>query len=191
MGGALAGLAPWKMWGGSTVLNPVSGGVVSTPVSSGQSARVNFGRPDSWAFLFFVQLGNGLGPGGSPVTPNGNIQVSIDLQVGIGRSLVLLPDFARFVFQWAGGYNANALGRFKWTCVTRTPVLDDQAATPDTPLIEHFPAEDIQASARGIMNTVTNGDTAQVTVTTLFAPRTHIRPEWLEGEFRGGEDQGS
>lgn len=181
------------MWGGSTTIQALSGGVVNTPVASGQCARVNFGRPDTWSFLFYAQIGSGSGPGGSPVTPNGLLTVHVDLIVGVGRSLVQLPSFVTFVFQWGGGFNANAQGKYKWTAAARGSILDDQASTPDQLVIEHFPAEDIQASARVIMGTVTNGDTAAVTVTTLFAPRSHTRPEWFEIEprFPGSENMGA
>jgi hypothetical protein len=83
----------------------------------------------------------------------------------------------------------------KWTTVARGPVMDDSETTPFRPLIDHFPAQDIQCVARAILTGFDAGDFVDVDLHAYFAPRSHVRPEWFaddEGSrYRGSENGGT
>lgn len=172
------GITPWHMWGQSKPLVVTSGGVVTTPSTSGQIARVNYKRPDSWKFLLAAELLTGIGPGGSPISP-GNLKVSFAVTLGVGLSQITLDPFGTpLVFQWVG-FSAG----LKWFTTARGPVLDDQAVTPEQELTNTVVAESIQVSTTAILQTPTNGDQVTVNVHAYFAPVTHIRPDWYANQF--------
>lgn len=185
-----SGIAPWHMWGTAESISSISGGAVQNrPVGTGQLARVSYGRPDTWDFLFGVVAGEARGAGGAPM-PAGTLRIDFDLIVGLGRSQISMPSFAVFRFTWLAAQFPS--GGTKWTSTVRSPVLDDSAAVqPDSVLLDHFVAEDIQCSARVQLVTAVNGDEAHVMCHSYFSPRTHVRPEWIEGRFPGGEDKGT
>jgi len=168
---------PWHLWGQSKQLIVTSGGVVTTPRTSGQIARVGYKRPDTWSFLLAAVIVGAQGPGGSPVSP-GNLSVQFDVTVGIGLSQITLAPFGRpLVFQWAG---VPTIGTQKWFTVAQSPVINDQDATPQTVQSNTLAAQSIQCQATCILQTPTNGDQLTVDVSAYFAPRTHIRPDWFD-----------
>lgn len=170
------GMTPWHMWGQSKELIATSGGVVTTPSTTGQITKVSYKRPDSFSFLLAAILVGGQGPGGAPVSP-GSIAVSFAVTIGVGLSQITLDPFCiPLVFQW----NPFKTNIQKWFSTSLSPVLDDSAATPQRLTTDVLVAENIQVSATAILQTPTNGDQVIVQVHSYFAPRTHIRPDWYE-----------
>jgi hypothetical protein len=178
-------ISPWHMWGGSTVVTALSGGVVSAPRVTGQVARINYGRPDTWTFYFSARMLSGIGPGGAPIGP-GAARIYFDATFGVGRSQVIMPSFAFFRFQWLSGqFPVNGL---KYCTTVQTPAPDDQAPTVFA-TVEQIPAQDINIGCTVLLDTVTNGETADIECSTYWAPRSHVRPEWSRNppRFLGNE----
>jgi hypothetical protein len=195
-------LAPWHLWGTSQTITRrvVSSGRVDTP--SNQLAKIQYGRPDTWTFLFGVQFESA--PDSVGIV---DVFVDFDLIIGIGRSTLMMPTvrtnvavqtpgFARFLSSYAGAGNQLA-GSTLWTSQVQGPAM----TTGFTPLLDKFPAEEIQCSAR-LSATCPGGDPAEnqniiVTVHSYFAPSTHVRPEWWSSHpsdrdrFRGKENGGT
>lgn len=183
----MAGLPPWHLWGDSKLLEPISGGGALSPtVSSNQIVRVNYGRPETWRFLFAAKLLGGIGPGGSPVNP-GNVVVTFNVTTGVGRQSVTLNAFEQYKFQW------NALAQAqKYSTDVIGPARDDSAAplVDNNNRIDLVSGEDIQVDASAILTTNQVGDTVQVQVYAFFTPNVHTRPEWHEQRFPGDETEG-
>lgn len=193
-------LDPWHLWGASVPISTKVGGIAFTPAGTGQLARVNYARPETWRFLFGFSF--------LTVPPNDSsnkltVVVDFDIIVGIGRSSITLHSFAQF-FRSDTPSNLAALGTLWTTSTWGSPVtVDPTAQTPvsTAPLVETFVAQDLQCSARvrsagGV--TALAGKTLGVQAHAYFAPNVHIRPEWFSehidsraSQFRGGEDQGT
>lgn len=187
-------LDPWHMWGDTIIVTTRNSG----PIATGQLARINYGRPETWRFLFAAKLiaAPVIGAGLSPV-----VSVAIDLIVGVGRSSMQLGSrensvgmnlggFVNFVFAWpvAAQPPLNA----KWATSTLSPPLDDGEPLIVTP-VDHFSAQDVQASARVEFTGGGAPDTeeVQVEIHAYFSPNMHLRPEWFIEQFRGSEQGGS
>lgn len=176
------GIPPWHMWGNSLLVE-VPFSVAILYVSTSQIVRLNYARPESFNFLFSAQLARIP----EPVNP-GQIRVSWDLTVGLGRSRVTLTEFEQYVFTWPGP--TNPTGELKWSTQVVSPLRVDGTAT-STGIVDHIVAEDIQLNARvdfGGIGPFT--EPALVQLSAYFSPVSHIRPEWYEGRFPGGEDSG-
>jgi hypothetical protein len=67
-------------------------------------------------------------------------------------------------------------------------------ATAMTPLIDKFPAQDIQVSV-DVAALIVSAYTVKMTIGVILAPRVHVRPDWLnrdaEAKFLGAETGGS
>jgi hypothetical protein len=199
---------PWHLWGTEASINipNVSDGTIFQ--QSQQLARVSYARPETWSFLFVAQLLK------VPTPSAGNIVVIVEyeLNVGVGRAVGTIPasdngqnvGFCRFVWVFAAApvYPTQV----KWTTKVRTPVLDEGAAVPQQESIDGIPAQDIQCNCKATVAAAAApiGDTdTQLIVKAFFAPKTHVRPEWLGTaagtrtpgsgipRFNGGEDKGS
>lgn len=181
------GVPPWHVWGNSkNFLLDVPAVGSAGPRLSQQVTAISYGRPDSWSFLFSVQVADFVQSGGVAKS----LTVAFDLVVGLGLVTVTLPTFAFFQI------TPIAQGNTKWTTEVATPRTQDVLAGSER-LISHIPAQTIQVTARveGIIDTGFTWS-ASVTCNAQFAPRTHVRPEWmmgpddgdvLEKKFRGGE----
>jgi hypothetical protein len=66
--------------------------------------------------------------------------------------------------------------------------MDDSTPLVLTPPVEWLPAQDIQCTVRAGLQNV---GTATVEVTSWFAPRSHVRPDWFNEQFLGGETNGT
>jgi hypothetical protein len=157
-------LAPWHMWGTSEVMD-LSGS--AQEFQAHQLVRINYGRPDSWRFLFAVQLI-------SDLVALDTLEIDFDVTLGVGRSSVALPIFSQFTF--AG----PVLGG--------TTLFKTKDSTPNAG--EIVVAQDIQVTAR-MRGNFNPALTKSVTATAFFAPNVHIRPEWFEAQFRGEENAGT
>jgi hypothetical protein len=178
---------PWLMWGSQQTVNmPRPSGAGTWQQDSPQLARVSYGRPDTWTFLFGYRITASDLVGGPWV-----LQVDFNVLIGVGRALTQLTPLARFQFQ-----NGSAASPIQWATRVPTPQMIFSDATT-IEQCDQFPAQDIQCQARVIASGVTAGTGVTVDVFSYFAPRTHIRPEWFTHahaqteQFRGNEQKGS
>jgi hypothetical protein len=173
---------PWHLWGNSLAVEvPFSVAILSTITS--QVIKVSYARPESFNFLLSAQLVKIP----EPANP-GQIRVRWDLTIGLGRSRVTLETFEQYLFTWTGP--TNPTGEAKWTTQVAAPLREDGVSTTAS-VIDHIVAEDIQLNARVDWGGAGPfSETAIVQLNAYFAPISHIRPEWYEGKFRGGEDEG-
>lgn len=193
-------LSPWHMWGTSAVVNSTQRGAVSQQLS-----KIAYGRPESWGFFLGARI---VGLTNDTALNNVSIAVQWNLIVGVGRSFFQTPFLAGpgalsvpatsqpFAFMsWRNIPPSTPVDQIpynpKFTTQSRTAPLDDGDATSAFP-IQHFVAEEIQCSA-----VVTQSSniivSCQVELTALFAPLSHIRPEWFaddEGQRYRGQEQG-
>lgn len=209
---------PWFMWGTSRRLTIDSTGRdpdVAASVSV-QLARVAYKRPETWSFWFGARL-----IGSQPYVGPAFVSVLFDIAIGVGRSNFVtgpepvpnvfpLPSpfdkvpFCKFVFS-VPATQTGSEQPFKWTTQVPTPRLDDRSPEGDNSfqVIDRIPAQDIQCNATLLVLpiTVPSAQLYEVEAHAYFAPRTHIRPDWLypgspsQGhpnvKFRGGETGGS
>jgi hypothetical protein len=192
-------LAPWHLWGTSVPINTKVGGLGFVNTGTGQLARVNYARPETWRFLFGFQFLT-LPPNDG--TNHLTVVVDFDLIIGVGRSSIQLLSFAQF-FRSDTPSNLAAQGTLWTTATWGSPVtVDRTAGTPvsTAPLVDTFVAQDIQCAARvraagGV--TALAGKALGVQAHAYFSPNVHIRPEWFTDDtgdgtrFRGGENGGT
>ena len=195
-------IAPWHMWGSSvqhaSTLQAVSPSPFDPQGETRQIARVSYKRPDSWTFLFGLVLTRA--PDLVAAT-NVTIRVDFDITVGVGRASMTLAN---------GAVDGRGFGRLEilyttpvtqrrpfatWTTVVRTPPVEGPQGAPLRQVIDRFPAEDIQCSARifGTSGAPLLGTAFEVEVHAYFAPSTHVRPDWYgeSAPFRGNETGGT
>lgn len=185
-------LSPWHMWGTSqrlqlTVTNTGTG----EGLFSSQLARVSYARPESWNFLFGFRIE------GMTINPvDFVIDVSFDVTVGIGRSVLQIPNFEFFHIANSGAV-ATTLPLLVWSTQVRSPARDQvlSAVPPvmdDPGVTDYIVAEDLQCGLR--VRTQGTLGVVDCEAFAFFSPRVHIRPEWFsaEGEqFRGKETGGT
>lgn len=176
------GLAPWHMWGNRIDLT-VGHTLVLRPETSTQLIKISYGRPDTWKWLFVASIVQA-----DILDEAGRLRISWDLMTGVGRSLVQIPDFEVFRFVWLAG--SIPLNLPKWSQAAVAPVRDDTAlAVPN--FVESLATQDLQLNVRCLYtDAITAIQNLTVRVDAYFAPASHIRPEWYEGRFPGGEDEG-
>ncbi|HSE01061.1 MAG TPA: hypothetical protein VLB72_10045 [Burkholderiales bacterium] len=179
-------VTPWHMWGTlETLTIPIDPPGPARQVSQ-QLSRVNYRRPDTWHWLFYCRIVQ------APVESEGNsIIVAVDFNCifGLGRASVTLPGFQRLVFNWTAPAPAPV-----------EPLWSTRALSPDDEGqgTEQMVAEDIQCSSLITVSTVNVPLTPAliIEVGSFFAPKNHIRPDWLqldqsiEAQFPGSEIQG-
>ncbi len=190
------GPPPWAMWGDTKSVR-VEVGTIVLNVASSQICRIAYGRPETWDFFFSAKL--------IELTEDyahhiGQIDVSFDVTIGVGRSSVTIQDFEHFIWYASSGSPITHFvpGSLKYSTEVIGPAREDKVLStdPDGPenIIAEITAQDIQVGARLTYNGWPVGDltprSALVEVTAYFAPRVHLRPEWFKGEFPGGEDNG-
>lgn len=184
------GYVPWHMWGTNHQVRAATTLGAGPGVYTQQLARVDYGRPDTWHFLFWAQLNQYVGLGGS------FCDVYFDLIVGLGRSSVRIDSFEHFKFENAGTPPAAGLTIF--STEAQGPLRFAGDTTPN--ILDDFPAQSINCVARVIVGVGSGANVlADLTLFAGFAPKTHIRPEWLRSgngaldsnKFRGGEQAGT
>lgn len=185
---ARKGPPPWHLWGDTKVI-VVPHSIALIEEYSTQLAKVSYGRPETWDFMFGARIINLTEP-----LDTGEIDVYFDVTIGVGRSQLQMLGFEHFMFYWTAmpsplniqKYSAEVFGP------PRTDIPIPPATTIPDNVISEVTAQDIQVSAR---LQYTGGaipvKSASVEITAFFAPRSHVRPEWFKGEFPGGEDNGT
>jgi len=188
---ARKGPPPWHLWGDTkNVIVENSSGVTVNYVTQ-QLAKVSYGRPETWDFMFAARIINF-----EPDDTAGEIDVAFDVTIGVGRSHLEMPGFETFMWTWTSA--PSPLNQVKYSAEVYGPVRTDIPIPPATTIpsnvISEITAQDIQVQAR----VAYTGGTivpkrATVEVTAFFAPRSHIRPEWFQdtNQFRGGEQDGT
>lgn len=172
------GPPPWHMWGNELPVDLVATGAPFDIISP-QIVNINYGRPETWSWIMWARVINDSGVG----LP-GVVQVRFNLTVGVGRTKLTMEDFVMFIFS----PTLPNLGT-SWT----TSTTDDTplAAGANARVVGDFPAEDIILNANCIITGgAAPGTTVGLQVGAMFAPKSHVRPEWYEGRFPGGEDNG-
>lgn len=169
-------LAPWHLWGTSVLVAPPIQGTAGGDYGlTGQLARINYGRPENWRFLFGIEVLS---------TPPGvytlQLTVNFQLVVGVGRSHLQMPLFYQFS---RSANHVNFDGQTFWTTKTNTQTNPLNTANPVEFEVESFPAEDIQCSAHAVAIVGAPGPLAglpvQCNLHAYFAPSTHVRPDWF------------
>ena len=185
---------PWHMWGSSSTMNiDLATGAGN---KSAQLATVDYGRPDNWQFFFSCKILGLVGAG-----PTSNVVCCFDIIVGVGRESVVfgpsnspsataLGGFAQITIGPTGFMSATpGLNAFMTQVPAGTVAQGGGALQP----ISAFPAQSIRAQCRLASSTgnFPNGSgILQLDVAAAFSPSTHVRPEWYQGIFQGGEDRG-
>jgi hypothetical protein len=150
-----------RMWGSEQVI--FCPGVPLVP--SAQIARIELDRPQTWAFLFSVNIPDVLS------TPN--VDVRFEVTAGLGRSAVLMA-LCRL--------RANTGGPRVFTTSAYTQgLIDPLDDTVKSELITYFPAQQIQLQAF-VENAPSGG--GNVYVSGYFAPLSHT--PWDPGSGGGG-----
>lgn len=188
---------PWHMWG-TTESVPTSsfGGGFAPPINgSAQLVKINYKRPETWHWIFYIRLLQGQP---TDVSQFGQTQVHFDVTVGLGRASVTMLQFETLTIQW-DPIHAAPIGQ----AVYSTEVYAPNRIFGGTPLpiqvkdniIRELVAQDIQVSCRVINGSNFVNDMV-TEVGAFFAPKTHIRPDWqqqrspIEMQFPGDEVQG-
>lgn len=189
-----AGVSPWHMWGGSQVMAvPESAGGVSSPLipTPGQICRLSYGRPETWHWIFSCKLL--AGPDTAVVGEHVNLSVLFDLTIGIGRSVIQLPAFETFFFNWNDGA-AFPQDRLIWSTQTNGPNRSFRTGGGEVSSIpsicSEFVAQDIQCNVRIFLQELSIPSTpVTLELGAMFSPATHLRPEWHLHTFPGGEEK--
>ncbi len=178
-------IAPWHMWGGAAQFSAstLSPGLLYT--AQGQLARVEYKRPESWRFLFYVQVLR------SQLFNPSILQVDFTVQTGVGRSNLNLKPFETFKFSLAPGGHGAAL---KWSGEVNAPVRDDTLPVPpDVPqpnVVNTIVGQDIQIGYTASAQLTLPGDEVQAEIGVVLAPWHHARPDWHVEDFSGEERKG-
>jgi len=170
-------LAPWHMWGSTVEKDILTTGPTGIVVTSQQIARIDYGRPETWAFLLAAQVN------AYSLASLFSVLFNFKLVVGIGRSTYQINVPQVEIINVGAGNG--------WFCTSFVAPKRLQSAPELTDTyVDKFPAQSIQCSCTLQLNAV-NASTAQVSVTGQFAPINHMRPEWFLNKFPGNEQQGS
>lgn len=165
------GMPPWHMWGNQLHITVTATGVPAD-VDSSQLINIDYGRPETWSWIMWYQVIADTG-GGNP----GVLQVRFNLTTGIGRTKFTIPDFVFFI-------NGPPLP---------TPTMSYTTSTVDREgrnLVDIVGQNIILNVTTVLTGGAAPGTQVDLLVGAMFAPKSHIRPEWFEGRFRGGENEG-
>jgi len=168
------------MWGTNKRIDIGAFGPASPINGSEQIVKVGYGRPDTWSFLLQGQLVDLTTTGAGGLT----IELFFVVLIGLGRTNFRIPAFEHYT--WVNGEQDKL--------IYSTEVLGPTRSAADTVenLIRDIPAETIDvgvsytATVTGSMSILS----AALNVGAFFAPKVHVRPEWHEGRFPGGETEG-
>ena len=180
------GPPPWHLWGNSSENLALDAETLGSTGQSAQLARIAYKRPETWHFAFELVALSMSQPENDFV-----LDVFFDLVIGVGRSKISIEGFEHFTLSSPGG-PPGLIAPFKmWSTEVLSPsrvqVLPGLFPGTSPGKCDHVVAQDIQCNARAIfIGSPVNR--IQLEVTALFAPKTHVRPEWFVQKFPGGED---
>jgi len=180
-------VAPWHMWGSSKTITLVQGAAGSATAQTLQLGRVNYRRPETWSFFMAARLVDGTTNAGPA---NEDLEVNFQIIVGVGRSVLRTQEqgqngWVRMLWSIPPAVHPGGnLNNLKYTTVANSVPLQDGVAT-STEKLEWIVAQDIQCYAQVAFLRVPPGNSVTVEVTSFFAPRVHVRPDWFT---EAGED---
>jgi len=180
----------------SSTINPT---FTETFVQTPQLVRIDYGRPETWSFMFAAAL-----VGMDPLPAPGKMgsffaNVYFDVSIGVGRSSIFLREFETFGWEISNSDPSELSGLIKrgivWSQQVLAPArIQDFPARPETGIVDSVAAQSINVTARvrGFNENFTSEGSVSFIVSAFFAPRSHVRPEWFQGgRFSGGEDYGT
>lgn len=193
------GVPPWHMWGNSQQIALRLAAGQASEVTRGQLIKVSYARPDTFHWVMSAKLISGTP---APLGTTLGVLLFWELTTGIGRSIFQTLTFDAFQFRWEGASNAP-VGNVLYATQSRSTVIVDNSAVPlapDVRPVTEIVAQDIQLNVRAQLGIVAGALAGypydvNVEVTALFAPKTHIRPDWYrdgppEIQFPGAEVEG-
>jgi hypothetical protein len=178
------------MWGGSKTIDCVYTGIFSTTTSTEQLNRISYGRPETWNFFFLVRVVQ-MTLAVQPPIVSQIVEVNFNLTIGIGRGSTTITGFERYRLIAVAGTSLQ--GQEVYSNSVHGPVRNPNDPTAANE-IRDFVAQDIQLNVDATYasgDAAHHGDLARIQVDTYFSPVSHIRPEWYERRFPGGEDHGA
>jgi hypothetical protein len=208
------GLPPWHMWGNTQqVTVPIETTGFARQGVTNQLVRIAYKRPESWHWLMSAKMISG--PDNTPGFFS-RILVHWELTVGLGRSAIqmqfelnsltqtfAIPAFEDFEFRWGPVFPAFPRSAHIWSTQARAPsrFFDAETPQPAGDPVQQIVAQDLQLQVQIVgltvpANVAAVGQNVVVEVAAMFAPKTHIRPDWLqldvppEAQFSGEEVQG-
>ena len=200
---AREGIPPWHLWGNTITVDPVIPNTEDSLVldATGQLIKVSYKRPESWHWVFAARILRAPGGPSAPIASE-VLEVFFDVIVGVGRAQTVMNGFERFEWKWVGS-QVVPTDHVMWSMSGLTPALAYTPLPDPIPdvatrrVIAQLTAQDIQVNCRVRLNSEdSDGSTAAVEVSAFFAPKTHVRPDWLqhvstpEVLFAGNEVQG-
>src|SRR3989304_633227 len=176
----------WDLWGDSKIIECPYTGIFATTTVTGQLNKISYGRPETWNFFFYAK-GFETILAVVPSIVSQELKLDWNLTIGIGRSSTTIPGFEKYVFSGVPG--SLLTGQVIYSSMVIAPPRTAGGLDPNQ--ITEFVAQDIQMNVNGVYSFgATHGDLAKVEIAGYFAPMSHIRPEWFERRFPGGEDHG-
>lgn len=189
--------APWLIWGSDQKMRVIANGVTGTTrTTSPQLALIDYARPETWSFFLAMRMESfgppELGPGQSFT-----LDAYFNTTIGLARTARTFP---LAVLSYVFSFDLNSAGKSPenliWTTRTRTrfrlPADQSILVPTDWVEIDSFPAQSINCAVEVRASTTSPGIIPiDLTVTAIFAPKSHIRPEWFkDGLYPGGENNG-
>lgn len=169
------------MWGSSQafVISEANGNFST----SRQLANVDYHRPDSWHFNFVARVSSNVLSGGP--LPFG-LTVTFSLRWGVGRSNSEIQTFAYMYFtsgEFSGAGSSN--GAYRICDRINSNPLNANLASPPPNVFEVITAQSIQCNAECLYLGAPPAAPTQIFVemAAYFSPRTHVRPDWSNGDY--------
>lgn len=160
---------PWHLWGNQISVRLVATGVPAI-VDTQTLVTIDYGRPETWTWLFWYQIVSNSAPGGP-----GILQIRFNLTSGIGRTKFNKTDFVLFI-------NGPPLPAGNPTSYT-TSTIDPEGRT-----VTDLCGQDIVLNVNSVLTGgAAPGTTIDLIVGAIFAPKTHTRPDWYVDNFAEGE----
>lgn len=164
---------PWHLWGQEkNVVIPASA-TSQNDLVVGQLTHIEYKRPDTWCFVLSAEPQY---PSGIPAGPI-NLDLIFQLRIGVGLVNIVMPSWATFSWTLPGDS-----GRRFAVSLPQLPLTT--SGTPQQN-IDHVVAQSIFLDAKINVDALTAG--IVMNVSSLWAPRSHIRPDWFDQDFNGGE----
>jgi hypothetical protein len=179
-------MPPWQRWG-STERITIPFVSTAQRAASVTLSRVSYRRPDTFHFLFGAKLIVAPSPA---VGDHATIDAAFNVLVGVGSTVLRIPVFERFVFDWIGPA-APPVEVLLWSTEVNAPPRNNGFTTPNT--CSELVGQDITIEA--VCTNFFGPTDAVLEVTSFLAPKNHIRPDWFvdgppEQRFAGSETEG-